>query len=101
MTGIFPSILITVSAALPAACKVIRRAAAGSAKSAASTVLGQRAIQDSTARLKQPGEDIVELAGAGKPGPAGMRECARLPGGTMNIEKRPGNGTVITIEVPL
>jgi len=42
-----------------------------------------------------------DLASLGKLGVAGMHERARLLGGNLMLESRPGKGTTITIEVPV
>ena len=42
-----------------------------------------------------------DLARIGKLGLAGMQERAQLLGGTLTIDSKPGNGTIVTVEVPL
>jgi len=42
-----------------------------------------------------------DLARLGKLGLAGMHERARLLGGSLTFESRPGKGTMITVEVPV
>jgi two-component system sensor histidine kinase DegS len=44
---------------------------------------------------------IGELARIGKLGLLGIRERTQLLGGTFNIESQPGEGTTITVDVPL
>ena len=45
-------------------------------------------------------ETISDLARDGKLGLAGMEERARLIGGTLKVQSRPGKGTSIAIELP-
>ena len=46
-------------------------------------------------------DDWGELAVAGKLGLVGMQERVQLIGGKLNIESRPGRGTVLTVEILL
>ena len=45
--------------------------------------------------------DITDLANTGKLGLTGMQERAQLIGGKLNVESAPGEGTKITVELPL
>jgi two-component system sensor histidine kinase DegS len=42
-----------------------------------------------------------DLAKVGKLGLAGMAERARLVGGTLRLESKPGEGTILTVEAPI
>ncbi len=42
-----------------------------------------------------------DLAKVGKLGLAGMAERARLVGGTLRLESKPGEGTIVTVEAPI
>jgi len=44
---------------------------------------------------------VSDLASVGKLGLAGMEERARLIGGTLLLQSKPGEGTTVTVEVPL
>ncbi len=44
---------------------------------------------------------IMALASVGKLGLAGMEERARLVGGKLTLESEPGEGTTVTVEVPV
>jgi two-component system sensor histidine kinase DegS len=46
-------------------------------------------------------EDIADLANTGKLGLTGMQERAQLIGGKLNVESTLGEGTKITVELPL
>jgi two-component system, NarL family, sensor histidine kinase DegS len=57
-------------------------------------------ISDDGQGIKTPLK-IGELARIGKLGLLGIRERTQLLGGTFNIESKPGEGTAITVDVPL
>jgi len=44
---------------------------------------------------------VSDLASVGKLGLAGMEERVRLIGGTLLLQSKPGEGTTVTVEVPL
>lgn len=44
---------------------------------------------------------IDDLASAGKLGLLGMQERARLLGGSLSVQSRPGEGTTIAVAVPV
>jgi two-component system sensor histidine kinase DegS len=46
-------------------------------------------------------ERLSDLASLGKLGLTGMEERARLLGGTLKVQSKPGEGTTITAELPL
>ena len=56
-------------------------------------------ISDNGKGFEIPGT-IGDLARDGKLGLAGMRERARLVGGSLKVQSQPGKGTTITIEIP-
>jgi two-component system sensor kinase len=55
-------------------------------------------IEDNGVDFGMPTPD--ELVAEGRLGLIGIRERARLAGGTVRIESTPGKGTVVTVEVP-
>lgn len=55
-------------------------------------------IRDNGKGFEVPG-NVAELAQSGKLGLAGMAERARLVGGKLTLESKPGEGTTVTIEV--
>ncbi len=57
-------------------------------------------IQDDGRGFEAP-DSVVELARSGKLGLIGMHERARILGGTLRIDSRPGQGTTLTVEVPV
>jgi signal transduction histidine kinase len=46
-------------------------------------------------------ERLSDLASIGKLGLTGMEERARLLGGTLRVQSKPGEGTTVTAELPL
>jgi two-component system sensor histidine kinase DegS len=42
-----------------------------------------------------------DLAEVGKLGLAGMEERARLVGGTLRLQSKPGEGAIVTVEAPI
>ena len=62
-----------------------------------STVL---TIGDNGKGFKLP-EEVAELAPAGKLGLVGMQERARLVGANLAVASEPGEGTTITVELPM
>ncbi len=44
---------------------------------------------------------MADLANVGKLGLAGMEERARLVSGKLTLESEPGEGTTVTVEVPV
>jgi PAS domain S-box-containing protein len=46
-------------------------------------------------------ESVGDLAKVGKLGLAGMHERAKLVGGTLSVQSRPGGGSSVTVEIPL
>ncbi|MDP2931704.1 MAG: PAS domain S-box protein [Chloroflexota bacterium] len=57
-------------------------------------------VQDNGKGFALP-ERTGDLAGAGKLGLAGMQERAQLIGGKLTIQSTPGQGTTVTVEVPV
>jgi signal transduction histidine kinase len=57
-------------------------------------------VKDNGKGFKVPGK-VAHLVTQGKLGIIGMRERVKYLGGTFSIYSRPGEGTIITIEVPL
>jgi len=58
------------------------------------------AVTDNGEGFEVP-RSVAELANVGKLGLAGMEERARLVGGKLTLESEPGEGTTVTVEVPL
>jgi two-component system sensor histidine kinase UhpB len=56
-------------------------------------------VEDNGAGFTMPGQD--ELVNEGKFGLVGIRERARLVGGTVHIQSVAGKGTVVTAEFPI
>jgi signal transduction histidine kinase len=56
-------------------------------------------IEDNGVGFGMPTQD--ELVAEGRFGLIGIRERARLAGGTVRIESTPGKGTVVTVEMPI
>jgi signal transduction histidine kinase len=48
----------------------------------------------------EPPPTTGDLAASGKLGVIGMQERARLLGGTINMESKPGEGTKVMVTVP-
>jgi len=59
----------------------------------------QLQVEDNGVGFAVPTQD--DLVNAGKFGLIGIRERARLAGGTARIESTPGKGTVVTVEMPV
>ncbi|MGD9116525.1 MAG: HAMP domain-containing protein [Dehalococcoidia bacterium] len=57
-------------------------------------------VEDNGAGFAMP-DDWAELTATGKLGLVGMRERVQLIGGQLKIDSRPGQGTVLTVEIPL
>ncbi|GAI37297.1 unnamed protein product, partial [marine sediment metagenome] len=57
------------------------------------------AVSDNGRGFELP-ERMDDLANIGKLGLAGMRERARLLGGTLEVQSTPGKGTTLIVEVP-
>jgi len=57
-------------------------------------------VKDNGKGFKVP-ERIEDLAGLGRLGLAGMHERARLIGGTLGLKSEPGQGTIVTVAVPI
>lgn len=57
-------------------------------------------IQDDGRGFEAP-ESVVDLVRSGKLGLIGMQERARILGGTLRIDSHPGQGTTVSVEVPV
>jgi PAS domain S-box-containing protein len=56
-------------------------------------------VRDNGKGFEVPGS-VADLANVGKLGLAGMEERARLVGGVLTLDSQPGEGAIVTIEVP-
>jgi len=57
-------------------------------------------VKDNGRGFKLP-DRVEDLAAVGKLGLAGMQERARLIGGKLTIESKPGKGTTVSVEIPI
>jgi two-component system sensor histidine kinase DegS len=57
-------------------------------------------VKDNGKGFKLP-DRVEDLAAVGKLGLAGMQERARLIGGKLTIESKPGKGTTVSVQIPI